>query len=173
MWRTGWWGHDFLQAPAVQSRLTGIRPSASFSTVASTPSGSRQGGGWETITGVKKIDRAHTQLTHSLTPRSKLSSRACLWNCRGGWWPPRRSSERNPQETTKPARLPQNSCCHSHLTDGIIFTPGKLKTHHPEECCLRQGLVLVDGGEDAEDQTGQNHEEPAGRRIQQTLTLIH
>lgn len=86
---------------------------------------------------------------------------------------PRRSSERNPQETTKPARLPQNSCCRSRFTDGIIFTPGKLKTHHPEECCLRQGLVLVDGGEDAEDQTGQNHEEPAGRRTQQTLTLIH
>lgn len=35
-----------------------------------------------------------------------------------------------------------------------------LKTHHPEERGVSEGLVLVDGGEDAEDETRQNNEEP-------------
>lgn len=36
----------------------------------------------------------------------------------------------------------------------------KSSTHHPEERRVSQRLVLVDGGQDAEDETGQNDEEP-------------
>lgn len=38
--------------------------------------------------------------------------------------------------------------------------PGGMKTHHPEERRVSEGLVLVDGGEDAEDEACQNNEEP-------------
>ncbi len=37
----------------------------------------------------------------------------------------------------------------------------KFNTHHPKECFVSQGLVLFNGGQNAEDQTGQNYEEPA------------
>lgn len=39
-------------------------------------------------------------------------------------------------------------------------SPRRLNTHHPEECRVSERLVLVDGGEDAEDETRQNNEEP-------------
>lgn len=42
--------------------------------------------------------------------------------------------------------------------------PIKADTHHPEECCVSQGLVLVNGRQNTEDQTRQNYEKPAGNK---------
>lgn len=103
MWITVWWGQDVLQAPAFQNHLTSIRCSAPFSMVASSPSGSQ--GRWKPIPGVKKIDRAHTQLTHSLTLRSNLSSWACLWTCWGGWRTPAEEARECAYLTRKPQKL--------------------------------------------------------------------
>lgn len=46
----------------------------------------------------------------------------------------------------------------------------KFNTHHPEERSVSQGLVLFDGRQDAEDQTGQNYEEPVG---ESRTNIIH
>lgn len=43
-----------------------------------------------------------------------------------------------------------------------------MNTHHPEECCVSQSLVLVDGRQNAEDQTGQNYEKPVGDKADKT-----
>lgn len=41
---------------------------------------------------------------------------------------------------------------------------GQSNTHHPEKCCVSQVLVLVNGREDTQDQTGQNYKKPAGEK---------
>lgn len=45
-------------------------------------------------------------------------------------------------------------------SENVVASLRGLETHHPEERGVSEGLVLVDGGEDAEDETCQNNEEP-------------
>lgn len=65
-----------------------------------------------------------------------------------------------------------------HWEENNVFIPGvtfhliKFNTHHPEECCVSQGLVLIDGGQNAENQTGQNYEKPARNKADHILVLI-
>ena len=44
-----------------------------------------------------------------------------------------------------------------------------VKSHHPEESLVGEVLVLLDGGEDAEDEADQDHHEPETERGQ----LVH
>lgn len=49
---------------------------------------------------------------------------------------------------------------------------GQINTHHPEKCCVCQVLVLVNGREDTQDQTGQYYEKPAGEKKHSRSTLV-
>lgn len=48
----------------------------------------------------------------------------------------------------------------------------KFNTHHPEESCVSEVLVLVNGREHAEDQTGQNNEKPGEGRNAPNVSLL-
>lgn len=67
---------------------------------------------------------------------------------------------------------PGTNQCSSGKSQLLLFLFLKFNTHHPEECCVRQGLVLLNGRENTEDQTRQNYQKSGENEREHMLILI-